>query len=116
MAAKTTRKAPTAAGVKTASQETTGLLEAALLRAAAAADWLELSDAAALELARSLARMIDKEPDSHAAATLTRLLNELGLTVRGRRDRTPAGEESPLEQLIARAARPALAEGRDPAA
>jgi len=116
MAAKTTRKAPTTPGVKTASQATTGPLESALLRAADAADWLELSDAAALELARSLARMIDQEPDSHAAATLTRLLNELGLTVRGRRDRQPAAETSPLDQLVARAARPALTSRRDPAA
>ena len=86
-------------GVKTASQEPSQSVEAALRTAAAAADWLEVSDVAALELARKLAVQIDREADPHAARTLLAVLESLGLTVKGRRDRKPPEEDSPLARL-----------------
>ena len=99
MSPKPARRVPAPSGVKTASDANVGALEAALKTAAAAADWLEVTDVAALELARSLAVQVDREADPHAARTLLAVLDSLGLTVKGRRDRQPAEEESPLARL-----------------
>jgi hypothetical protein len=59
--------------------------------AAAAADWLGATDEAAVDLAVYLARMLEAaEPDDDGravapiAATLARLLTDLGLTHKGR--------------------------------
>lgn len=105
MAPKPPRRVPTTSGVKTASETNVGSVEGALTLAASAADWLEISDAAALELGRNLARKVDTDGDPHAARTLLAVLEQLGLTVRGRRDRQPAEEESPLARLQAAARR-----------
>jgi hypothetical protein len=107
------RKAPDTSGVKTASEDNVGALETALGTAASSADWLEVSDVAALELARHLARLIDREADPHAARTLLQVLDSLGLTVKGRRDRQPAEEDSPLARLQAAARRQLDAAPRD---
>jgi hypothetical protein len=109
MAPKGPRKPPATSGVKTP----TGPLEDALVAAAGAADWLEVSDAAALELARTLAVQIDRDGDPHACRTFLAVLEQLGLTVKGRRDRRPVEEESPLARLQAAARRTADPEARD---
>ena len=105
MSPKRAQSVPSPAGAKVASDANVGPLETALGQAAAAADWLEVSDVAALELARSLARQVDREADPHAARTLLAVLDALGLTVKGRRDRHPVEEESPLSRLQAAARR-----------
>jgi hypothetical protein len=99
MSPKRSQSVPTTSGVKTPSETDSGALEAALRTAADAADWLEVSDVAALELAANLARQIDREADPHAARTLLAVLESLGLTVKGRRDRKPPEEDSPLARL-----------------
>ena len=113
MTPKQPRKAPAPSGVKTAAQSISGPLEAALVTAADSADWLEVTDVAALELARSLARQVDREADPHAARTLLAVLDALGLTVKGRRDRKPVEDESPLSRLQAAARRQLNAAPRD---
>ena len=105
MSPKRPEKVPAPSGVKTASDANSGPLEAALRAAADAADWLEVTDVAALELARNLARQIDREADPHAARTLLQVLDALGLTVKGRRDRKPPEEDSALARLQAAARR-----------
>jgi hypothetical protein len=113
MSPKQNQKAPAPSGVKTASESNVGSLEAALATAASSADWLEVSDVAALELARHLARQVDREADPHAARTLLAVLESLGLTVKGRRDRKPPEEDSPLARLQAAARRQLDAAPRD---
>jgi thioredoxin-like negative regulator of GroEL len=105
MSPKAVQSVPAPSGVKTAAGEHSGAVEAALGAAAKAADWLEVSDVAALELARHLARQVDREADPHAARTLLAVLEALGLTVKGRRDRKPAEEDSPLARLQSAARR-----------
>ena len=105
MSPKRSQSVPAPSGVKTASDANLGPLEASLQTAATAADWLEVTDVAALELARNLARQIDREADPHAARTLLQVLDALGLTVKGRRDRKPPEEDSPLARLQAAARR-----------
>ena len=113
MSPKRTQSVPAPSGVKTTSDANVGALEAALRAAADAADWLEVSDVAALELARNLARQIDREANPHAARTLLQVLDALGLTVKGRRDRKPPEEDSPLARLQAAARRELNSAPRD---
>ena len=98
-------KVPTTSGDKVAADANVGALESALATAAQAAEWLEVSDVAALELARTLARLVDREADPHAARTLLAVLESLGLTVKGRSSRKPVEEDSPLDRLQANARR-----------
>jgi hypothetical protein len=105
MSPKASPKVPRPPGVDTALEANVGPLEEALTVSANAADWLELSDAAALELGRNLARQVDQTGDPHASRTLLAVLEQLGLTVRGRRDRQPVEAESPLARLQASARR-----------
>ena len=113
MSPKASPKAPAASGVKTPLDANLGALETALGTAAQAADWLEVSDVAALELARTLARQVDREADPHAARTLLAVLEALGLTVKGRRDRKPVEDETPLARLQAAARRQLNSAPRD---
>jgi hypothetical protein len=105
MPPKQSPKAPASSGVKTVAGANVGPLEAALKTAAAAADWLEVTDVAALELARNLTVRVDSEGDTNAARVLLAVLDSLGLTVKGRRDRSATEEESPLARLQAAARR-----------
>jgi hypothetical protein len=114
MAPKRDLKVPAASGVKTASEANVGPLESALATAAAAADWLEVTDVAALELARNLSVQVDTEGDPNAARILLAVLDSLGLTVKGRRDRSATDDESPLARLQAAARRQLNAPPRDP--
>jgi len=114
MPPKGTRKAPAPSGVKTPAGANVGPLEAALVTAASSADWLEVSDAAALELARTLAAQVDRDGDPHASRTFLAVLDALGLTVKGRRERRPPEDDSPLARLQAAARRTSDPSPRDP--
>lgn len=99
-----------------------GPVEQTVLDAVAAADWLEAADAAAVAVARRIARDLDQLPAGETSvATLSRsltgVLTSLQLTPAGRRQQQaasassdPAAPVDPLAKLRARGAAARLAE------
>lgn len=88
-----------------------GPIESEVDLATGRAPWLKESDRAAIELALRLARVVDEMDDPRSAApaftVLARLLNDLGLTSKGRPESaSPESEVTWLDELRQRKTTP----------